>query len=162
MLLSLNPNCGQNVSSTTLEKGQLPVIDPRLIWWQMYSVPNGDGLDVGDGPSMWGDIQSCWDGWPVSLCPERSWEMIFFNADWWDVFFTPEIPALDQTHPACGSDRKHRAFHCRCLMFIITQTFNKTSNKFNVMNEAFLLFPVNISHVSFHLAVSLPPTGVVC
>lgn len=58
--------------------------------------------------------------------------------------------------------KKKKGGPFRPLMCIITQSFNKTWSKFSAMCEVFFLFPVKISHVSFQLAVSLPPTGAVC
>lgn len=117
----------------------------------MYSVPNGHVLDVGYRPSMWGDIQSCWDGWPVSLCPEWSWEMIFLMS----------IARISFSHLRCWpwithsllDVIKHRISQCRPLMCIITHSFNKTSSKFSVMCQVFFFLPVKIPHVSFQLAV---------
>lgn len=146
---------GQNIPNSSLEWGQLLDIGLRLIWWQMYSVPNGDVLDVGYRPSVWGDIQSCWDGWPVSLCPEWSWEMIFLMLIGWMSFHTWDAGLELSIICHWIGKKKHRTLQYIPLMCIITQEFNKTSSKFSVMCAVFFLsFAVKISHVSFQLAVS--------
>lgn len=51
----------KTIKHSSLEWSQLLDIGPRVIWWRMYSVVSGAGLDFGYGTSRGADIQSHWE-----------------------------------------------------------------------------------------------------
>lgn len=117
----------------------------------MYIVPNGDVLDVSLRPSVWADIQSWWDGWPVSLCPEWSREMIFLTLT--GCMSSSHLKCWPWIKPGLPLD----VIKTRGLTIQTSDVYNYTVNykdKQQIQCHVWGVFLlVKISHVGFQLAV---------